>query len=424
MTSLIERDYFTDFATAKDPYPWFEAAREFGPVCRPPGRDYLVVTGFAEILEVLRNGQDFSSANAVQGAAAPLPFEPAGPDIGGQIEAHRAKFLGGGILVNQDGEAHNRLRSLVSRLFTPSKLRASETFIHDFASTMVGEMVAKGRIDLMGEVAVPFVTIVVADLLGVPPEDRQMFMDAIAAAPVPGNLEGDMPFDDPNHPFVKMGMHFARYVMERVQQPQGDILSELAHAEFADGTRPHPLELVALGMFLFGAGQDTSAKLLANAMKYICDVPGLQDRLRADPALIPEFIEEVLRIEGSTKQTARVARRDTKIGDFPVPAGTRILLALAAGNRDPARWEEPEEFALNREKIREHIAFGRGAHTCSGAPLARVEIRIMLEKLLAATSRIEIDEDVHGPAGARNYEYDPSFIIRGLAELRIRLTPA
>jgi len=424
MTGLVERDYFTDHAIAKQPYAWFEAARALGPVCQPPGRDYLVVTGFAEVLEVLRNTADFSAAVAVQGAAAPLPFIPEGADITAQIRDNLARFYGGGILVNLDGDQHTRLRSLVSRLFTPSKLRASEEFIDGFAQDMVRGVVARGKVELIADIATPFVTNVVADLLGVPVEDRQLFMDAIASAPPPGSLDGDMAFDDPGHPFAVMGMHFAGYVMDRVQHPRDDILSQLAQAEYADGTRPHPLELISLGMFLFGAGQDTSAKLLGNAMKYLVDEPGMQAALRADPALIPDFLEEVLRIEGSTKQTARVAQRDTTIGDVAVKAGTRILLALSAGNRDPARWDNPASFELHRPKIKEHIAFGRGAHTCSGAPLARVEVRVMLEKLLAQTAHIALDESVHGPADAREFDYEPTFIIRGLSQLHLILTPA
>jgi len=132
----------------------------------------------------------------------------------------------------------------------------------------------------------------------------------------------------------------------------------------------------------------------------------------------------VLRIEGSTKQTARLARRDTRIGDLEVPAGTKLLLALSAANRDPRRWDEPQALVLKRPRIQEHVAFGRGKHVCAGAPLARVEVRVILEKFLEHTANIDLDEAKHGPRGARNLEYEPSFIIRGLAELHLKLTPA
>lgn len=424
MNELVNRDYFSDYEVLKDPYAWFEAVREHGPVYQPRNRDYLIVTGFAETLEVMRNTADFSAIIGLQGAALPLPFTPTGSDITDQIEAHRHAFHGGDLLVNLDDKPHTNMRAMVNTLFTPSRLKANEAFFAQFADRMVRNAVANGRVDLVKEIATPFVTMVIADLLGVPMEDRQKFMDLIAQAPCPGNLEGDMALDEEHHPFVIMGSYFAGYVLDRLTNPRDDVLTELVRGTYPDGTKPNPADIVKLGMFMFGAGQDTSAKLLGNAMRYIVDVPGLQEQLRADPSLVSPMIEEVLRLEGSTKQTARLARRDTVIGDRPVPAGTKILLAIAAANRDPLRWDDPDAFILKRPKIKEHLAFGRSAHTCAGAPLARVEVRVILEKFLEHTSKIEIDEKKHGPEGQRDFDYEPSFIIRGLSELQVKLTPS
>jgi cytochrome P450 len=289
---------------------------------------------------------------------------------------------------------------------------------------MVKAVVSKGECELVGEVATPFVTMVIADLLGVPADDRQHFMAMIDASPAPGNLDESLNIHEgETHPMVAMTGYFYRYISERQAEPRDDILSELANAEYPDGTKPTMMALMTLGVFIFGAGQDTSAKLLCNAMRYIVDVPGLQDQLRADLSLIPAMLEEVLRLEGSTKQLARLARRDTKIGDLPVKAGTKTLIGISGGNRDPQRWENPHAFQMDRPKIREHIAFGRGKHVCAGAPLARVEVRVMLEKFLAMTSNIDLDESRHGPRGQRKFDFDPSFIIRGLSELHLKLTP-
>jgi cytochrome P450 len=424
MLKLEERDYFTDYEILKDPYAYFEAVRAHGPVYQIPGKDYLVVTGFEETLEILRNSADFSAVIGVQGAAAPLPFEPKGSDITDQIEAHRDQILGGDLVVNCDDEAHTRTRSLLNVLFTPSRLKANEQFITEYSDKLVRDAVAKGGCELIKEISTPFVTMVIADLLGVPADDRKLFMDVIDAAPPPGSLDSsENDFASENHPMVVMGRYFAGYVYDRRQNPRADILSELANATYPDGTTPDAMEIVKLSTFLFGAGQDTSAKLLGNAMRFIVDQPGLQDQLRSDPSLIPQLIEEVLRLEGSTKQTARLARRDTQIGDLKIPAGTKVLLALSAANRDPRRWEEPGALMLDRPRIKEHVAFGRGKHVCAGAPLARVEVRIILEKFLEYTSSIDLDEAKHGPRGNRNLEYEPSFIIRGLAELHLKLTP-
>lgn len=423
MQALIERDYFSDYEILKDPYAFFNAIREQGPIYQPPGKDYYIVTGFEEALEVLRNHEDFSAIIGLQGASAPLPFTPHGSDITAQIEAHRKEFSGGDQVVNLDDDAHTKLRALINTLFVPSRLKASEEFIEHYCDEMVGNAVADGEVELIGKIATPFVTMVVADLLGVPMEDRKIFMDAIAAGPVPGSLDGTDVMEGENHPFVIMGSYFAGYIADRRANPQQDILTELAHARYSDGTLPELHDIVQLGMFLFGAGQDTSAKLLGNSMKYLVERPELQEQLRADPKQISAFLEEVLRIEGSTKQTARLARKDTKIGDVKIPAGTKILVALSAANRDPRRWENPNELVIGRKKIMEHVGFGRGKHVCAGAPLARVEVRVIMEKFLAMTSKIELDRQKH-PNGIADLQYEPSFIIRGLDKMHLKLAPA
>lgn len=424
MLKLEDRDYFSDSDIAIDPYGFFDAVRSHGPVYQPEGKDYLIVTGFAETIEILNNHRDYSAIIGLAGAAAPLPFEPEGGDITAQIEAARSQFLGGDQVVMLDDDPHTKLRSLMNRLFTPSRLKANEEFMTDYADQMVRAVVAKGHCDLISEIATPFVTMVIADLLGVPAEDRQHFMDLIEASPAPGNLDASLnTHDGETHPMVAMSGHFYRYISERQANPRDDILSELTHAEYSDGTRPTMMDLMTLGVFMFGAGQDTSAKLLGNAMRFIVDVPGLQEQLRADPALIPAMLEEALRLEGSTKQLSRLARRDTKIGDLPVKAGTKVLIGIPGGNRDPGRWEAPHEFRLNRPRIREHVAFGRGKHVCAGAPLARVEVRVILEKFLEQTSHIDLDETRHGARGSRTFDFEPSFIIRGLSSLHVKLTP-
>ncbi len=423
MQTLAERDYFSDHSILLDPYAYFEAVRERGPIYRNPDSGIVFVTGFDEILGVLKNTEDFSSVIAPSGPAAKLPFTPEGSDITPQIEAHRTEFIGGDLLVAYDDKPHTFSRALLGRLFVPSRLKASEQFIADYSDELVKGAVANGGCELVKGIATPFVTMVIADLLGVPDGDRQFFMEAIEAGAPPGSLDADDLMSQ-NQPLVIMGTYFVQYVADRRENPRDDILSELSNAKYPDGSTPDALEIVRLTTFLFGAGQDTSAKLLGNAMRFIVDQPGLQQQLRADPGLIPAFLEEVLRLEGSTKMTARIARRDTRIGELAVPAGTKVMVALAAANRDPRRWTDPQAFLLDRPKIKEHLAFGRGAHVCVGAPLARAEVRVILEKFLEHTSHIDLDETKHGRPGERTLEYEPSFIIRGLGAMHLTLTPA
>lgn len=428
MEVLKERDYFTDRSVLLDPYDYFEEFRARGPVVQATSRDMLFVTGFKEAVEVLLNKADFSSFIASRGPVAPLPFPVEGNDISETVEAYARSVRREDMMINTDGDFHVAARSLLNPLLVPSRLKANELFMHGLADDMVGEMVAKGGCEIVNEVATPYVTLVIADLLGVPPEDRQQFREVIDAGPPPGNMDapeqGAGGGTQQSGALVFMIGYFMKYLGERRANPQqDDIMTELALAKYPDGTLPDLVEPAKAAMFLFAAGQDTSAKLIGNATRFLCEDLALQDRLRADPSLIPGFLEEALRLEGSTKMTARLAVRDTKIGDVEVPAGKKVFVGLAAANRDPSRWEDPNAFKLERPKIKEHVAFGRGAHTCAGAPLARVEMRVLFEKLLAQTSAITLSEEHHGPAGNRDLRYEPSFIIRGLENLHVKLTP-
>jgi cytochrome P450 len=154
------------------------------------------------------------------------------------------------------------------------------------------------------------------------------------------------------------------------------------------------------------------------------DRPELQLTLRQNRALIPVFIEESLRIQSPTKVDFRLARKTTTLAGVHIPAGTVLMLCLGAANRDPRKFENPHEFHLDRKNVREHVAFGRGIHTCAGAPLARVEGRITVHRLLERMRDIAISESSHGPVDERQYSYEPTFLLRGLTELHIEFATA
>jgi cytochrome P450 len=417
-SAALETDYFSDHAVLLDPYSWLEEVRNEGPVCRLKSRDLIAVTGFEEAVSVLTNTADFSSVINPD-PIAPLRFEPEGDDITAQIEA----TMGTGpmdLMVSYDGKKHADARSLLNPLFVPSRLKANEEFMRGLADDMVRDLVAKGSCESIADLATPYVTLVIADLLGVPAEDREEFRKIIDAGPPPGNMDAaDVP--QSNHPLMIMAGYFMRYMSERIATPQADLLTALAKAKYPDGVDVPLMEAVKSAMFLFAAGQDTSAKLIGNSLRFLCENPGTQDELRADPSKIGPFLEEVLRVEGSTKATFRLAKRKTKIGDIEIPAGQKIVIYVSAANRDPRRWDDPQEFRLGRPKIKEHLAFGRGAHVCAGAPLARKEVEVLYQKLLEHTSEIRLSEAHHGPKGARRIDFEPSYIIRGLAKLHVEL---
>jgi cytochrome P450 len=420
-TDAVEKDYFTDHSVLLDPYDYFEDIRRNGAVYQMKSReDVIVVTGFQESVDILLNARDFSSSINPD-PVAPLPYEVDGDDdISARIkeaQKHQPMVL----MVSYDDDEHASARALLNPLFVPSRLKANEAFMRTYADAMMQEIVGGGTCELISKVATPFVTMVIADLLGVPADDRETFRALIDSAPPPGNMDGE----DANavHPLMVMGGYFMRYISERRAVPQDDVMTDLAQALYPDGTLPDVMEVVKSAMFLFAAGQDTSAKLIGNSIRHLSEDQALQQRLREDRSLIGPFLEEMLRLEGSTKATFRVVRRKTRIGDLEVPAGKRVVVSLSAANRDPRRWDDPAEFRIGRPRIKEHLAFGRGAHTCAGAPLARAEVTVLLDRLLEHTSSFALSEAHHGPKDARTVSYEPSYIIRGLANLHVDLIP-
>ncbi len=182
---------------------------------------------------------------------------------------------------------------------------------------------------------------------------------------------------------------------------------------------PDVEEVVKLSTFLFAAGMETTTKLLSSAMWVMAERSDIQQSLRENRAQIPAFLEEALRMESPAKSHFRLARTTTSVGGVKIPAGTIIMLLPGASNRDPRKFECPHEFRYGRKNVREHVAFGRGAHSCPGAPLARAQGRISMNRILDRMTNIRISETMHGAVEDRKYEYDPTFIMRGLSALHV-----
>jgi cytochrome P450 len=197
----------------------------------------------------------------------------------------------------------------------------------------------------------------------------------------------------------------------------------MAAAKFPDGSTPEVIDVVRLAANLYLAGQETTVRLLSSALKLLAERQDLQDLLRAEPARIPNFIEEALRWESPIKGDFRLARSATTIGGVDVPAGATLMVCNGAANRDPRQFENPDTFDVDRPNARRHIAFGRGVHSCPGAPLARAETRVCLERILARTKQIRLSEAEHGPEGGRRFDYVPTYILRGLTALHLEVTP-
>ncbi|GAB4597512.1 cytochrome P450 [Mycobacterium avium] len=425
MTDLAQVDYFTDADVAQDPYDYWDYLREQGPVFREPHYGVVAVTGYQEVQAAFKDVESFSAVNAIGGPFPPLPFTPEGDDISELIEAHRHEFPIFEHMVVMDPPEHDKARSLLGRLLTPRRLQENKDYIWQLADRQFDEFIANGHCEFLSEYAKPFATLAIADLLGVPDEDRPQIRRNLGAGNAPGARVGALDHEPVgSNPLQYLDDLFSGYIADRRERPRDDVLTGLATATYPDGSTPPLLEVVRPATFLFAAGQETVTKLLSAAVQVLGDQPELQAQLRADRGLIGPFIEEALRMQSPTKVDFRLARKTTTLGGVHIPAGTVIMLCLGAANRDPRKFESPNEFRIDRKNVREHIAFGRGIHTCAGAPLARVEGQITINRLLDRTSELRINEAKHGPASSRQYRYESTFLLRGLTELHIEFTQA
>ncbi|MFC3962287.1 cytochrome P450 [Nocardia jiangsuensis] len=424
MTDFDTVDYFTDPSLVPDPYPYFDHLRAQCPVKQEPTFGVYAVTGYEEATEVLRDTEKlFSSAIAVGGPFPPLPFTPEGDDITEQIEQHRSQLPMFEHMVTMDPPQHTYARSVLNRLLTPARLKENEEFMWRLADQQLDEFLADGKTEFLAAYAKPFSLLVVADMLGVPEEDHQQFR-IVLGAERPGSRVGALDNEIvASNPLEWLDEKFVQYITDRRENPRDDVLTSLAQAKYPDGSTPEVIDVVRSATFLFAAGQETTAKLLGAALRVLGDHPEVQQALRADRSLIPNFIEETLRMDSPVKSGFRLAKRATQVGEVDIPVGATVMVCPGAANRDPRRFENPHEFRLDRKNFREHMAFGRGVHSCPGGPLARVEGRVSIERILDRMLDIEIDAEQHGPAGERRYDYEPTFILRGLSNLHITFTP-
>ncbi|MBB5915599.1 cytochrome P450 [Nocardia transvalensis] len=423
MTDFDSVDYFTDPALVPDPHPYFDHLRSKCPVTREPNHGVYAVTGYEEAAEVLKDPGLFSSVISVGGPFPPLPFAVEGDDISALIEQHRPTMPMFEHMVTMDPPQHTYARSLLARLLTPARLKENEDFMWRLADRQLDEFLADGRCEFLAAYAKPFSLLVVADMLGVPEEDHQQFRVVLGAAQ-PGARVGAL--DDEvlvSNPLEWLDEKFVSYISDRRENPRDDVLTSLALAKYPDGSTPEVIDVVRSATFLFAAGQETTAKLLSASLRILGDHPDVQRQLREDRSKIPAFVEETLRMDAPVKSGFRLATRATTVGDVDIPVGSTVMFCPGAANRDPRRFEQPHEFRLDRKNFREHMAFGRGVHTCPGSPLARAEGRISIERILDRMLDITIDEERHGPAGERRYDYEPTYILRGLSNLHINFTP-
>ena len=416
-----EIDFWRSGPILKDPYPYYEALRERCPVHREPHEGVVMITGYDESLEVYRDPETWSAANSVTGPFPGFPVPLVGDDVTELIEKYRDELPFSDQLPTFDPPKHTAHRGLTMRMLTPNRLKENEAAIGGIADRQLDEFIEDGACEFVSAFASPFAMLVIADLLGVPDEDLPEFREQLVAIKGFGQGQGQQMA---HTPLEFLYEKFSAYISDRRQSPRADIMTKMAQATFPDESTPEVLDVVRVAANLFSAGQETTVRLLAATLYFLAERPELQDALRADPAAIPNFVDEVLRIESPIKGDFRVARVPTTVGGVEIEPGTTVMLLNGAINRDPRKFEDPAVLDPKRANAREHMAFGHGTHFCPGAPLARTEGRIALERILQRTRNIRISAEQHGPAGERKFRYAPTYMLRGLIALHLDFEPA
>jgi cytochrome P450 len=370
-----------DPAVHADPYPFYGRLREQAPVHWDGFMHTWVVTRYEDVMTVLHSFSADRTPNPDEMAALGLPS--LGPIA--DVMAKQMLFL--------DAPAHTRLRKLCSSAFTPRRVEAMEEQIEDIANRLIDNVIAKRGMDVIADFAEPFPAIVTAGLLGVPLEDhRQLKAWSADFAQMLGNFQHNPDrVREVMRSTERMTVYFHDAIRSQADRRCDGLIRSLMEAE-VDGQRLSDEEVVANTIVTMVGGQETTTNLIGNGLLTLIRQPERLAQLREDPSIMKSAIEELLRYETPSQHTARIAPADVVMGGRQIRKGAAVMAVMAAGNRDPERFPDPDRLDLEREDNR-HLAFGWAAHFCFGAPLARMEGRIAFNALLRRLDDIALATD-------------------------------
>ena len=387
-----------DPAFVADPYPTYHRLRAEDPVHHSP-LGFWVLTRYEDVSSVLRDPRFIK--------------EPLAALVAARFGADVPRGLGRSML-DRDPPDHTRLRSLVSKAFTPRVVEGLRPRIQQIVDGLVARAQAAGSMDLIEEFAYPIPVNVICEMMGVPVADHERFkgwsldiargLDSILLPP-----DSDVPRRSAAARHA-ISDYFRQLIAARRASPRGDLLSALIAAEEA-GDKLNEEELIATCILLLIAGHETTVNLIGNGVLALLRHPDELHRLRQTPALIASAVEELLRYDGPVQRTARVAGDDVTIGGRTIRRGDMVMPFIGAADRDPAQFADPDRLDLGRADNR-HIAFGWGIHFCLGAPLARVEGQIAIDTLVRRLPRLALV--------AEHAEYRQSLTLRGLKTLPVK----
>lgn len=377
----------------EDPYPIYARLRAEAPAYRNEALGFWALSRHADVLAAFKDWQTFSSRCGVS----------LDRDVFHENAEATMSFLA------MDPPRHDRLRALVSRGFTPRRVQALEPRIRAMAVAHLDAVVERGECDFIRDVAGRLPMDVISELLGVPEADRaQLRAWADLVVHREEGVRGLPPAAAESA--LRMLQYFTAMLAERREQPRDDLTGALIAAEI-DGDRLSDREIIGFLFLMIVAGNETTTKLLGNALYWLWRNPDQRDLVRRNPALVPRWVEETLRYDNSTQALARILNRDVELHGEKLRAGERVVLLIGSANRDERVFPDPDRFDLLRD-TRASLSFGQGTHYCLGASLARLEAVVALEELWRRMPHYEID-----PAGIVRVH---SVNVRGFAALPLR----
>ena len=382
-------DFLSDSARSLDPFPHYRRMRETFPVFCDEQSGSWHAFRYDEVQRVLSEHATFSSR------------------MGGDEPSETGQLFAAS-LITTDPPRHRQLRSLVNQAFTPKAVDALAPRISQLTDELLDGIASTGTADLIAGLAYPLPVIVIAELMGIPPADRDRFKqwsDVIVSQTRAGAENADHHATN-----VEMTGYFLDLIEQRRSRPGNDLISSLLSAEI-DGQKLSVAELLGFCSLLLVAGNETTTNLIGNAVLCFAEVPGTIERLSAEPSLLPQAIEEVLRYRSPVQSMYRVTAADTTLGGVQVPAGAPLVAWIGSANRDERHFERSDQFDIDRGPSR-HLAFGQGIHFCLGAPLARLEATIALKAVLSRLPGLTLT------AGSQLERMD-STIVYGLTELPV-----
>ena len=385
-----------------NPYPMYARLRAEDPIHWSPLMEAWVLTRYDDVAAVLTDSRFSADRRQARNRFA---------DEIAKREEEFGPFGRTRTMLTSDPPEHTRLRRLVSKAFTPRMVEGLRPRIQAIVDELLDEAAQNGRMDVIRDLAYPLPVIVIAEMLGVPPEHRDQFKhwsDEIVGV-LGGPLVPQETLERSRAAVHELAGYLQGVIAERRREPREDLVSGLIAAE-EQGQILSEDEMLATAMLLLVAGNETTTNLIGNGMLGLLRNPDQMDKLRADPSLVATAVEELLRYDGPVQATGRVAMEELEIGGQRVTPGQAVLTVLGAANRDPAQFERPDELDLDRQP-NEHVAFGDGIHFCLGAPLARAEGQIAFETLLRRFAHPRLETD--------SLQWGGSFILRGLKSLPI-----